>query len=147
MNVDNYQWSPTFLAFNADPAQTARSTSWHLYNLFSHTHITNTLPATSDTDIGPLYYVAGLNNETNTHIFKAAVYNSTTEVPVSVTFDGVSAGTSAELTVLTAPDALAMNEVGAENIVAQKVSKVKAGAQGAFTFSLPGLSIAVLQTE
>lgn len=33
MNVDEYQWSPTFLAFNADPSQTARSTSWHLYNV------------------------------------------------------------------------------------------------------------------
>lgn len=33
MNLDSYQWSPTFLAFNADPSQTARSTSWHLYNV------------------------------------------------------------------------------------------------------------------
>ncbi|KAL4892521.1 glycoside hydrolase superfamily [Aspergillus ambiguus] len=147
MNLDNYQWSPTFLAFNADPSQTARSTSWHLYNLFSHSHMTNTLPASSETPFGPLYYVAGLNNETQSHIFKAAVYNSTSDVPVSLTFDGVKAGTQAELTVLTAPDAFSMNEVGGPNIVSQKVSKLKAGKGGAFSFSLPNLSIAVLQTE
>jgi alpha-N-arabinofuranosidase len=35
LNLDNYQWSPTFLAFNSDPDQTARSTSWHVYNVCS----------------------------------------------------------------------------------------------------------------
>lgn len=33
MNLDNYEWSPTMLAFNADPDQTARSTSWHVYSV------------------------------------------------------------------------------------------------------------------
>jgi alpha-N-arabinofuranosidase len=109
--------------------------------------MTNTLPTSSETPFGPLYYVAGLNNETQSHIFKAAVYNSTSDVPVSLTFDGVKAGSTAELTVLTAPDAFAMNEVGGKNLVKQTVSKLKAGAGGAFRFSLPNLSVAVLQTK
>jgi alpha-N-arabinofuranosidase len=33
VNLDNYQWSPTFLGFNSDPDQTARSTSWHVYDV------------------------------------------------------------------------------------------------------------------
>jgi alpha-N-arabinofuranosidase len=147
VNLDNYQWSPTFLGFNSDPDQTARSTSWHVYDLFSHTHMTNTLPTKSSDKYGPLYYVAGLDNSTNSHIFKAAVYNSTAEVPVSLTFDGVKAGTAAELTVLTAPDAFAMNEVGGANQVKSKVSTLRAGKEGVFKFSLPNLSVAVLKTK
>ncbi|GMF67847.1 unnamed protein product [Aspergillus oryzae] len=96
---------------------------------------------------GPLYYVAGVDNTSNSHIFKAAVYNSTADVPVSLTFDGVKAGTSASLTVLTAADPLGMNEVGAANIVDKKTSTVTAGVNGVFDFSLPNLSVAVLKTE
>ncbi|KAI9037472.1 alpha-L-arabinofuranosidase A [Aspergillus affinis] len=147
MNLDNYQWSPTFIAFNADPAQTARSASWHLYNLFSHTHITNTLPSTSTSSFGPLYYATGLDNATNSRIFKAAVYNSTAEVPVSLSFEGVQAGTKAQLTVLSAPDPFAMNKVGGENVVREKVTTVRAGKKGVYEFSLPNLSVAVLKTE
>jgi alpha-N-arabinofuranosidase len=40
VNLDNYQWSPTFLGFNSDPDQTARSTSWHVYDVCpSHSHL------------------------------------------------------------------------------------------------------------
>ncbi|THC94799.1 hypothetical protein EYZ11_005745 [Aspergillus tanneri] len=145
MNLNNHQWSPTFLAFNADTAQTARSTSWYLYELFSHNHITHTLPARSDSSFGPLYYATGLNSHTNSHIFKAAVYNSTADVSVSLAFEGVSPGTRAELTVLRASDPFDMNKVGEENTV-QKRSMILAGSMGAFEFKLPDLSVAVLRT-
>lgn len=108
--------------------------------------MTNTLPTKSSDNYGPLYYVAGVDTSTNSHIFKAAVYNSTADVPVSLTFDGVQAGTPAELTVLTAPNALAMNEVGGPNVVNSKVTTLRAGKQGVFEFSLPNLSVAVLKT-
>ncbi|EAW14375.1 alpha-L-arabinofuranosidase A [Aspergillus clavatus NRRL 1] len=146
MNLDNYHWSPTLIAFNSNPDQTARSTSWHLYDVFSHNHITNTLPTKASDDFGPLYYVAGLDNSTNTHIFKAAVYNSTADVPISLTFDGVRPGTTAQLTVLTAPDAVSMNEVGGADLVHRKVSTLRAGKRGVFDFKLPNLSVAVLKT-
>ena len=56
--------------------------------------MTQTLPTTSDSNIGPLYWVAGSNEKTKSHIFKAAVYNSTKgeDVPVSLSFEGVEAG-------------------------------------------------------
>ncbi|KAJ5781338.1 hypothetical protein N7457_006498 [Penicillium paradoxum] len=107
MNLDSYQWCPTILSFNSDPDQTARSTSWHVYSLFNHNHMTDTLPATSSDAFGPLYYATGLNNKTDSHTFKAAVYNRTADVPVSLNFDGVGRGTKADLTIPTAPDPIA----------------------------------------
>lgn len=147
MNLDSYQWSPTILSFNSDPDQTARSTSWHVWSLFNHNIMTNTLPATSSDAFGPLYYATGLNSKTNSHIFKAAVYNSTSDVPVSLTFEGVGRGTKADLTILTAPDPFSMNEVGGANLVNSKTTEIKAGKKGEFSFKLPNLSIAVLTTN
>jgi alpha-L-arabinofuranosidase len=114
--------------------------------------ITNTLPTTSSTGFGPLYWVAGYNNQSNSHIFKAAVYNSTSDVPVSITFED-SKSTKATLTVLTqSADAdelngLAMNVMGGPNVVATTVTEISAGYGGAFKFSLPNLSVAVLSTS
>ncbi|KAJ5593742.1 hypothetical protein N7537_010646 [Penicillium hordei] len=147
MNLDSYQWSPTILSFNSDPDQTARSTSWHVWSLFNHNIMTNTLPATSSDAFGPLYYATGLNSKTNSHIFKAAVYNSTSDVPVSLSFEGVGRGTKADLTILTAPDPFSMNEVGGANLVNSKTTQIKAGKKGEFSFKLPNLSIAVLTTN
>ncbi|KAJ5193570.1 hypothetical protein N7449_009712 [Penicillium cf. viridicatum] len=147
MNLDSYQWSPTILSFNSDPDQTARSTSWHVWSLFNHNIMTNTLPATSSDAFGPLYYATGLNSKTNSNIFKAAVYNSTSDVPVSLTFEGVGRGTKADLTILTAPDPFSMNEVGGANLVNSKTTQIKAGKKGEFSFKLPNLSIAVLTTN
>lgn len=109
--------------------------------------MTNTLPSTSSDDFGPLYYATGLNSKTNSHIFKAAVYNSTSDVPVSLTFEGVGRGTKADLTILTAPDPFSVNEVGGTNIVNSKTTQIKAGKKGEFSFKLPNLSIAVLTTS
>ncbi|KAJ5937569.1 hypothetical protein N7454_003911 [Penicillium verhagenii] len=147
MNINSYEWSPTMYAFNADPDDTARSTSWHVYNLFSHSHITNTLPTTSADAYGPLYWVAGLNNKTSSHIWKGAVYNSTENVPISLTFEGVAKGTKADLTILTAPNAFSMNGVAETNIVNSKTETIHAGKSGVFSFSLPNLSVAVLTTN
>lgn len=109
--------------------------------------MTNTLPTTWNDDFGPLYYVAGLNSETNSHIFKAAVYNSTADVTVSLTFEGIGRGMTADLTVLTAPDAYTMNEVGGPNLVNSQTTTIKAGKKGEFNFKLPNLSVAVLSTR
>ncbi|KAJ5091085.1 hypothetical protein NUU61_005955 [Penicillium alfredii] len=140
-------YSPTMLSFNADPDQTVRSTSWHVYSLFNHNHLTNTLPATSPDAFGPLYYVAGHDNQTSSHIFKTAVYNSTADVPVSLSFEGVGRGSTAKLTVLTAPDAYSMNEVGGPNLVHSQTTRIKAGKKGVLSFKLPNLSVVVLKTD
>lgn len=103
---------------------------------------------TSDSGFGPLYYVAG-TSATGTGIFKAAVYNSTEDVPVSLRFQGSRQGATATLTVLTGP----ANPYGYNDpfthvdVVQETTSTLTAGADGSFQFSLPQLSIAVLETD
>ncbi len=45
MNLDQYEWSPTMIAFDSNPDNTAKSTSWHVYNV-STSIISKTYPAT-----------------------------------------------------------------------------------------------------
>ena len=33
MNLDSYQWSPTMISFDSNPDNTAKSTSWHVYDV------------------------------------------------------------------------------------------------------------------
>lgn len=75
------------------------------------------------------------------------MYNSTADVPVSLTFEGIGRGMTADLTILTAPDIYSMNEVGGSNIVNSQTTTIKAGKNGAFSFQLPNLSVAVLSTN
>ncbi|KAI0402877.1 alpha-N-arabinofuranosidase A [Xylaria palmicola] len=148
-NMNRWQWSITMLQFAADPAMTTRSTSWYVWELMAAHPITETLPVNSK--FGPLYYVAGRNEKTQGHIFKAAVYNSTdgADVPVALTFDGVAAGTTAELTVLTGPqDPYGVNDpFTGINIVKTTKTTVKSDKNGSFSFRLPNLSVAVLATK
>lgn len=101
---------------------------------------------TSNSTFGPAYWAAGVDNSTNAYILKAAVYNATTMVPMSVSFDGVDSGATAQLTVLTASSATSQNEFGGSNVVDTSVSTVTAGTGGAFSFNLPNYSIALLVT-
>jgi alpha-N-arabinofuranosidase len=149
-NMNRWQWAVTIVQFAADPAMTTRSTSWFVWELFAAHPLTHTLPATAD--FGPVYYVAGVNDERGSHIWKGAAYNTTNheDVPVSVTFEGVEAGAKAQLTLLTnnAEDPYAYNDPHTGvNIVNSTVIALEANKDGAFVFSLPELSVAVLNTE
>ncbi|KAI1737781.1 alpha-N-arabinofuranosidase A [Xylaria scruposa] len=148
-NMNRWQWSITMLQFAADPALTTRSTSWYVWELMAAHPITETLPASSDFD--PLYYVAGKNEKTDAYIFKAAVYNSTdgADVPVKLTFDNVVTDTTAELTVLAGPeDPYGVNDpFTGVNIVKTTKTTIKSDRNGTFSFSLPNLSVAVLETK
>ena len=120
--------------------------------MFAAHPISHTLPATADFD--PLYYVAGRNEEKGTFIWKGAVYNTTEgtgkgdSVPISLTFEHVRC-TKATLTVLQGNgDPYAYNDpFTGENIVQSTTTTVEATRHGTFKFSLPELSIAVLETE
>ncbi|GAB7364925.1 hypothetical protein MBLNU230_g5713t1 [Neophaeotheca triangularis] len=144
-NLNAFQWVPDQISYTADPSQTVRSTSHYLSALFSYTRISETLPIANE-EFGPAYYVAGKNEGTGQHIVKAAVYNSSEDVPFHVNFEGVGAGTKANLTYLTAPDGLSYNDIG-KDVVEVTTQEVTADGDGTFTFSLPELSIAVFATE
>lgn len=151
-NLNSYEWAPDLISFTADQTQTVLSGSYEVLRLFGNSAFTSTLPVTTtevddededESAFGPAYWVAGEDNATSTYYVKAAVYNSTADVPFSVTFEGVGGGASATLTVLTAPDGYSHNDVGSE-VVATATSTLTAGADGAFSFSLPNLSVALL---
>lgn len=151
-NMNRWQWAVTILQHAADPAMTTRSTSWYVWELLAAHPLTHTLPATSDAAFGPLYYVAGRNEAAGSHVWKGAVYNTTAahaDVPVSVAFDGVAPGARAALRVLVGNgDPYAYNDPHTGvNVVAGTTYFLTAGADGAFTFSLPELSVAVLDTD
>ncbi|KJX95656.1 alpha-l-arabinofuranosidase a like protein [Zymoseptoria brevis] len=140
-NLNRWEWIPNLISYDANPAHTTLSTSYHMISLFSSNRITENLPM-EGAEFGPAYYVAGRSNVTGSHILKAAVYNSTGDVPFNVVFEGVGAGSTATLTYLTAP-MNASQPIGG-NIVETHTSQVDADANGAFCFSLPEYSVAVL---
>ena len=143
-NWNSQQWLTNLLYFDADPKSTVLSTSYHMLALFSGTRFTTTRPVETTTQTAPLYWVAGTDEATGAGIAKLAVYNSTSDVPVRLNFDGV--GKTANLTVLTAPSWDSYNSVGYD-VVVSNTTMIQADSTGAFSFSLPDLSIAVLRTE
>lgn len=156
-NLNRWQWSMTQIQHAADPALTTLSTSYHVWKLLGTTAITKTLPITAKTGgIGPLYYVAG-ETESGTSVFKAAVYNSTEPVAVSVQFAGLAGkvkqpakkAATATLTVLTGPaNPYEYNDPWKHNnVVKETKTKLTAKQGGTFSFTLPQLSVAVLETD
>ncbi|KAI2465170.1 glycoside hydrolase family 51 protein [Annulohypoxylon bovei var. microspora] len=146
-NMNRYQWPITIIQFTADTV--TKSTSWYVWELMAAHPMTETLPATAD--FGPLYYVAGKNNKTGGSIFKVAIYNSTdgADVPVNLSFEGVTPGTTGELTILTGPiDPYGVNSpYTGVNVVETNTMKIQTDDNGSFQFALPNLSIAVLETS
>jgi len=152
-NVNRFQWPITLIQFSADPKQTTRAVTWYCWSLFSHHPVSHTLPTTSNSSYGPLYWMAGKDEARDgALVWKGAVFNTTnsSSVPVSVHFQGVRPGTKASLTVLTnsVGDPYAYNDpFTGVNIVNTTTVELAAGVGGAFEFSLPELSVAVLDTE
>ncbi|KAI8671856.1 Non-reducing end alpha-L-arabinofuranosidase [Fusarium keratoplasticum] len=149
-NMNRWQWAVTIVQFAADPAMTTRSTSWYVWELFAAHPMTHTLPASAEFD--PLFYVAGKNEDEGTFIWKGAAYNTTkgADVPVSLSFEGVEAGAEADLTLLTnaKDDPFAYNDPHTGvNIVNSTTTVLEADKDGIFKFSLPELSVAVLETK
>ncbi|GAB1319356.1 Alpha-L-arabinofuranosidase A [Madurella fahalii] len=144
-NLNSDQWRPDLIAYNADPAQTVLSTSHAVIKLLSSVRITNLLGTTGDPP-RPVYYAAGLNSNTGSRILKAAVYDSRAAVPMTVTFAGVQQGSTATLTVLTAPNDNSSNDIG-KNVVRTNVQTLTAGSNGVFTYTLPDMSVSVLEVK
>ncbi|KAL2111019.1 hypothetical protein VUR80DRAFT_376 [Thermomyces stellatus] len=145
-NLNRYQWSITMVHHAADPALTTRSTDWYIWELFAAHPIVETLPVSGELD--PLFFVAGKTKQ-DSFVWKGACYNTTdhADVPVTVTFEGVEAGTQAELTLLTGPeDPFGYNDPWTGiNVVETTKTVIEAGENG-FEFVMPELSVAVLDT-
>lgn len=113
----------------------------------------NRLPTTSNSSYSPLFWAAGTDEARDgAFVWKGAVYNTTDggNISVSVQFEGVEPSSKASLTVLTNPsgDPFAFNDPKTGvNIVQSTSVELTSGASGAFEFSLPQLSVAVLDTD
>lgn len=152
-NNNRFQWPITLLQYDADPKRTTKAVTWYCWSLFAHHPISHTLPTSSNTSYGPLYWGAGMDeNRGGARVWKGAVFNTTNsvDVPVSVHFDGIPAGAKANLTLLT-------NSVGdpymyndpftGVNIVNTTNIILTAEGDGVFRFVMPELSVAVLDTD
>lgn len=152
-NENRFQWPITLLQYTADPKMTTKAVTWYCWSLFAHHPISSTLPTTSNSSYGPVYWGAGIDEaRNNALVWKGAAYNTTNgaDVPVTVHFEGVSPGTKASLTVLTnsVGDPYMYNDPRTGiNIVNTTTTQLTAGYGGAFKFSLPQLSVAVLDTD
>lgn len=152
-NVNRFQWPITLLQYSADSNMTTKAVTWYCWSLFAHHPITHTLPTTSASTYGPVYWGAGTDaTRGGAMVWKGAAYNTTNgaDVPVSVAFEGVAQGAQARLTVLTnrVGDPYAYNDpFTGVNIVNTSSKVLMAGAGGMFGFDMPQLSVAVLDTD
>jgi alpha-L-arabinofuranosidase len=152
-NMNRWQWSITMIQFAADTALTTRSTSWYIWSLFAHHPVTHTLPVSSPAGYGPVYYGAGYDESRDgALVWKGAVYNTTNnkDVPINVAFEGVKAGTKAVLGMAIQPDGdpWAYNDpFTGVNVVDVSTKIITANSAGVFSFTMPELSVAVLDTD
>lgn len=147
--MNSWSWAVTLIQHAADPAMTTRSTSWYAWEILAAHPISKMLPASQTFD--PIFYVAGESQHNpEGRVWKGAVYNTTNsaDLPVSLSFEGLGKGTKAKLRVLTGPeDPMLWNDPHTGvNVVNSTTYLLTAGEGGVFEFSLPELSIAVLET-
>ena len=145
-NLNRFQWTPDLVSFSADPKQDVLSTSYKSIQLLSSKRFTQTRPITTEDTPDPAYWVAGDNTVTGAKYLKLAVYNSTENVTFGVTFDGLAPGTAANLNVLTAPDGASVSLPNSTNPVIMTVTPLTLDTNGVYSFDLPQLSVAVLET-
>jgi hypothetical protein len=72
------------------------------------------------------------------------VYNTTSHLPISLSFAGITEGTKANLTILH--EHTGGKQGASVDALVNHRSTLAAGPNGTFDFSLPGFSIAVLET-
>jgi len=91
------------------PDQIVFSFSYFVAKLFAHNYGSQTLPVTSDSPFGPLYWSA-TKDDSGTYFVKIVNYDGSASTPVTVVIPG-STG-DATLTTLTAPDGTSANTLG-----------------------------------
>lgn len=144
--VENTQvWALDLISFTADPDETARSTSWHVLQLFSTNHMTTIRAANGTGPQGSLYCATGFNDDGHSYLFKGAVNNSTGDFPAMLHFD-VRLNTMSSLTLLTVGSPFDANVVGGPKVAKTSTATLEAGDAGTFGFSLLKYRTVVFKT-
>lgn len=108
--------------------------------MFSANRGDTILPVTSDTEFGPVYWVAS-SKTSSTYYVKLANYGSTAQTVV-VKFSGQTFTTSATLTTLSGGQTVA-NYPGIVSIT-PKTSTVTGSAANGYSLSIPAWGVAVM---
>ncbi|CAG7918492.1 unnamed protein product [Penicillium olsonii] len=134
--TNSTQWTPNLIAFTQSPSMVIETSSYFVQQIFSANRGETIREITSDSQFGPVYWVA--SNTDETYYVKLANYGSKTET-VSVKIAG---STKAKLTVVANNDANAAN-TDTETLVTPVDSELS-GKDGEFSLTLPAWSAAVL---
>ena len=119
------------------------SLSYYVQKLFATHHGVKTLPTTSNTAFGPLYWSSTMS-ASGTFYVKIVNFEGAASTPVTVTCKG-SSKTTATLTTLTAPSANSANTLGSmQQIWTEKT--VTASSPGVFSFTLSGVYVSAVLT-
>lgn len=121
------------------PTELVRSMSYYVAKLFATNYGSETVPITSDSGYGPLYWAA-TKNATGTYFVKIVNYDGAASTPVTVTVAGKSS--TATLKTLTAPDKYSTNSLGNEQSVWTETKVTSSG--GLYSFTLKGSYISAV---
>lgn len=137
-NINNYQWIPNLISFDA--GSVIRSTSFYVQQLFSVNRGDTILPV-SPVRSPPLYYVASTDSKTGTVFVKAANTGSS-PISISFSFNGLKLGSTGTATTLTSSNIYASNTPENPDTVVPVTSSFTAGSTINYTF--PANSVVVL---
>ena len=117
------------------------SISYFVQKLFASHYGATTLPTTSDTAFGPLYW-SSMMSSSGTYYVKIVNFKGAATTPVTITCKG-SSKTTATLITLTAPSEGSANTLGNMQQT-WKETKITATSAGVFKFSLSGTYVSAV---
>jgi len=115
------------------PDAIVRSYSYYVAKLFATNYGSETVPLTSDTNYGPLYWAA-TKNDAGTYFVKVVNYDGDSETSVTVVIPGKTS--AATLITVSGPDEYATNTLGSVTSVWTETT-VEASEDG-YVFTLSG---------
>lgn len=136
-HIDTDGLQPTLFGFDSSPGSLTLSTSYYVQKMFATNHGTKTHPIESDSDFGPVYWVAS-SNDTHYQI-KLANYNRENHT-VNVQVPGAKNETGS--LEMLAGEENASNQPH-DIVVTPTVNEIKNGSDG-FTVHMPPYGVAVL---
>ncbi|KAL9595196.1 MAG: hypothetical protein Q9219_006590 [cf. Caloplaca sp. 3 TL-2023] len=147
-NMNNYQWKPDLVTFDADPKHTVRSVSYHVQKLFNAYRGTQTLPVlNTEGEINPMFWVATIDEARNEAYLKV-INTLNITVPLRVDLDVGFSGVNG--TIITDQNVSRYNYVGEPDAVVPRpveLSGSEVMGNGSFEWSVPAFSITVLQFD
>ena len=131
---------PNLITFDSSPNSLTGSTSYYVQKLFASNHGATTLPIKSDSNFGPLYWVASATGgSAPTYYVKLANYGADPQ-NVTVGFGAAASGTA----TLQSISGAATDDNARGNTKVKIESAQVQGSGDGYTFTMPGWAAGVL---